>query len=395
MKKLLSIFAAIVIVLTMILSVHADSGLDLGDDSEKKVTATYESGVSETVYSVDIAWQGMSFTYIAGDAGLWDPETHTYGPSSADDWAPSDAKITVTNHSNSAILASFKYEYDPAYNSAYLLFDTTKLVVPSAETNARAEVGSVRVEPQGSLSEAATGGRIGKIIVTIAPAVDITTKTAADAAVALIDYFEVNKGGAADPFEVPVVSTSTPAVTDLASISDALCIKYSNTVKINLNLFGVTIIPDADKQTNKSAFCGDRYNTWLQSVVLYDARVIGESGFAYCLNLESVDAPKTIELRSNLFASMGGSKLTTVQFGSALTSVSPEAFANNSNLSNVTLYLSADQMAMKRVTTNNIATWIPTEESYWTSDEYQNKTFCGYTFKEIKIYERYERGGEE
>ena len=79
-------------------------------DYTADVNGTYQAGSSgAVVYSVDIAWTNMNFTYTgAGEA--WDPETHQYSGSSEGAWTASNDSITVTNHSNAAVKATASYQ---------------------------------------------------------------------------------------------------------------------------------------------------------------------------------------------------------------------------------------------------------------------------------------------
>jgi len=373
MKKIFSTLAAIAIVATMVLSVYAT-----GLGGSESVTATYEYGTADVVYSVDISWQGMSFTYLGADESVWDPVNHVYGPKAEGSWAQSNASITVTNHSNAAIYATFIYEKDSGFGTADMVFDTEGFVVPSAETNARAESDSIKVKPSGFLTETATGGtKIGTITVSIEPAVDICGKTVDEAAEAVINYIEGKNG--TTPIKLPLVTSATPTVEELSGLSDAIYAQYKTSTQVELYLDGVVTIPDAN--TECSAFYGQKMNHWISSIVLPDAITIGSWGFGYCYKLVSIDAPKVTTLKENIL--FEATAIENVRFGSALISVSAEAFENNESLGNVTLYLSADQKVMEKGASG---TWIPTAESYWNSDDYENNKFCGYTFKDVVVY---------
>lgn len=88
-----------------------------GSDSHD-VYVTYQEGESSaTIYSVDIVWESMEFTYTAASEGTWNPSTHTFIDVEGASWSFANNKITVTNHSNTAINATFSYA--PAAN-----FDT-------------------------------------------------------------------------------------------------------------------------------------------------------------------------------------------------------------------------------------------------------------------------------
>ena len=83
-----------------------------------EVTGIYQPGTTEPadVVSLDIAWDAMDFTYNAAGE-TWDPATHTNKPNPQTGWTwdgatavkPAPA-ITLTNHSNTGIRASFAFE---------------------------------------------------------------------------------------------------------------------------------------------------------------------------------------------------------------------------------------------------------------------------------------------
>ena len=79
------------------------------------VSGVYKNAMT-TIISVDITWDSMDFTYFA--AGSWNPTTHK--GSSEGTWRWSGAtgeqdspKITVTNHSNTAVQATFAFAPNP------------------------------------------------------------------------------------------------------------------------------------------------------------------------------------------------------------------------------------------------------------------------------------------
>lgn len=69
---------------------------------------TTDSLASSPVYSVDITWDDMTFTYHAGQT-VWDPTTHTYIQKTAAGWDKTTANITVTNHSNAEVGVDLAY----------------------------------------------------------------------------------------------------------------------------------------------------------------------------------------------------------------------------------------------------------------------------------------------
>ena len=115
MKKTLTTLA-ILLVLALCLSVPAfatDATIseNAGTDSVD-VNGVYVPGtVASKVVSVDLSWGSMSFTYNAASEGEWDEDTHDYVNKTEAEWVCDENanKITVTNHSNTAIEAQFSF----------------------------------------------------------------------------------------------------------------------------------------------------------------------------------------------------------------------------------------------------------------------------------------------
>lgn len=75
MKKLVSMLVAAALVCTMSTTAFAADQDGVGTGSySANVKGTYQAGGSgAVVYSVDIAWTDMSFTYTGAGGGTWDP----------------------------------------------------------------------------------------------------------------------------------------------------------------------------------------------------------------------------------------------------------------------------------------------------------------------------------
>lgn len=128
MKKMFVIFCALV--LTLAFPVLAVTTTPLPSPIEIPVTATYqEIGNTDTVYSVDIIWGSMNFTYQV-QKGSWDPETHSYSTSSSGTWADpisganslNSNQLKITNHSNAAVAYSIEYTPNDSYSDISALF---------------------------------------------------------------------------------------------------------------------------------------------------------------------------------------------------------------------------------------------------------------------------------
>ena len=80
MKKKTALVLTLAMVFSLApLSAYADTIGTAGGTASHDVTATYRAdssgGAGGKVYSVDITWGDMAFTYTA-EAGIWDPTTH-------------------------------------------------------------------------------------------------------------------------------------------------------------------------------------------------------------------------------------------------------------------------------------------------------------------------------
>lgn len=113
MKKICTLFLAIAMIVSMTLPVFAATTVGENNGTAGiNVAGAYEStGTAATKVSVDVSWTDMVFTYTEGKEGTWDPVTHTYVGAMPGSWSD-DAEITVTNHSNTNIAATFSFETD-------------------------------------------------------------------------------------------------------------------------------------------------------------------------------------------------------------------------------------------------------------------------------------------
>jgi len=179
MKKLISLILALALVMSMSAVVFAEDQTNVSvGDYTADVTGTYVAGTTGgTIFSVDIAWAGMSFTYHAEQQPVWNVETHTYSEAVAAYWE-GEGTITVTNHSNAKISATPTYTKNTGFESANMSFSTGKLNLASAADTNAAVVGTITVTPSGSLPANTEDATIGTITVTISEYEDITVSVA-------------------------------------------------------------------------------------------------------------------------------------------------------------------------------------------------------------------------
>lgn len=177
MKKKTALVLTLAMVFSLApLSAYADTIDRVGGTASHDVTATYVDGSSGgaggTVYSVDIAWGDMAFTYTAA-AGTWDPANHTYTGAEGGVWKVDKEggnTITVTNHSNTDVTAAFNYAPAEGFTGISGSFDNALLNLPTAVGTAveAAPKGTASLSLDGALDSAATTStKIGTITVTL------------------------------------------------------------------------------------------------------------------------------------------------------------------------------------------------------------------------------------
>ena len=191
MKKLISLILALALVMSMSAVVFAEDQTNVSvGDYTADVTGTYVEGTTGgTIFSVDIAWSNLSFTYHAEQQPVWDVNTHTYSQTKAAYWE-GEGTITVTNHSNAKISAAPTYNKGTGYESVNMTFSTTELKLASAADTNAAVVGTITVTPSGSLPANTEGATIGSITVTIAQDMNVSLEEAKELhtkATALLD----------------------------------------------------------------------------------------------------------------------------------------------------------------------------------------------------------------
>lgn len=174
MKKMI----AITLVLAMIMALGtvafaADSNVDSENGSQDiDVAAKYVDGVvSGTKYSVDVSWGSMEFTYTVSGTKTWNPKTHEYDIESGAAWAGAGNEITVTNHSNTGITASFSFAPLADYAAVTGAFSANSIPLPTAEGKTVSDpalTGKTTLTLGGALDSSVTSmTKVGSVTVTI------------------------------------------------------------------------------------------------------------------------------------------------------------------------------------------------------------------------------------
>lgn len=177
MKKKTALVLTLAMVFSLApLSAYADMITTGGGTASHDVTATYRAdssgGAGGKVYSVDIAWGDMAFTYTAA-AGTWDPANHTYTGAEGGVWTvdkDGGNTITVTNHSNTDVTAAFSYVAASGFEGISGSFDKESLALKTAVGTevANAPSGTAALTLNGALgSTTADNTKIGTITVTL------------------------------------------------------------------------------------------------------------------------------------------------------------------------------------------------------------------------------------
>ena len=93
-------------------ALDASNSGSVTDTDSRPVTGIYVPGsTAAEVISVDVSWGKMEFTYKDAVGGSWNAAEHDYVGDAPAFWscAPDANKITVTNHSNTAIEAQLAF----------------------------------------------------------------------------------------------------------------------------------------------------------------------------------------------------------------------------------------------------------------------------------------------
>ena len=154
---------------------------DIGGALQKDVFAEKEAlAEADTVYYVDVVWGDMEFEYNAGTVvKTWNPETHSYEEEivtaeTAWSCASGSNKVTLTNHSNTSILATVTAEISEDYSEITATVDGESLELSDASEGATftepgaVSTGSATIKLSGKLTnENANKTEIGTVRITI------------------------------------------------------------------------------------------------------------------------------------------------------------------------------------------------------------------------------------
>ncbi len=163
MKKLISLALAVVMIMCLSTAAFAVT-VNAPGNYTADVTGNYVANVDKSiVYSVDITWSDLEFTYH--ENVVWDPETLSYSETAGSYWE-GEGTITITNRSNTDIIALPKYSSANGYSGSKMYFSNNRLKVASAESGT-AKTATITVSPSGFLPEMDEAGKIGTVTLTI------------------------------------------------------------------------------------------------------------------------------------------------------------------------------------------------------------------------------------
>lgn len=174
MKKLIATALALTMTLSLSTTALAAGNVDgagVGSQDPIDVTAKYNDSTADPiVYSVDLKWDDMTFTYNESGTRTWDPDTHTYTDTTSAGWDKITAAVTATNHSNVQVTVKFDYTPQGATGvNASMSKDSFNLAagVVNKPNEAATDSSILTITGTPNNSVTAEGVTIGTITVTI------------------------------------------------------------------------------------------------------------------------------------------------------------------------------------------------------------------------------------
>lgn len=180
MKKLISILLVLTMVVLMVpvasIAAYAAGSTTPPAPSSQDITATYVAGETSTpIYAIEISWGSLAFTYTAAGQGTWNPDSLTYTGTSEAAWTCAEGanKVTVTNKSNVAVVATITDAVDSTNGlNVSFSWDKETLALDSAASADENKVtsGVATLTVSGSIEATEQAVTIGTVTVTITDA---------------------------------------------------------------------------------------------------------------------------------------------------------------------------------------------------------------------------------
>lgn len=170
MKKITALILALTLVMSMSITAFATT-VDTGDQDIDVKGKYLDNSTTPTIYSVDVTWGAMEFTYTESGTMTWNPADHTYTDSTSATWVANGNTVTVTNHSNAEVTASFAFNALTAYNTVTGSFDIASETLDAGVVDGYDAADKVvaTLTLAGTLAETVTDfTKVGTITVTIA-----------------------------------------------------------------------------------------------------------------------------------------------------------------------------------------------------------------------------------
>ena len=174
MKQIFTLALTFLLVFTLVtVTAFAETTINAENGTATKaVTASYHSGAGGgTVYSVDITWGSMAFTYSEGFGSTWNPATHQYSSGGAGGWSHNGNTVTVTNHSNREVTANLTYDSETGFTEISGSFGDKSTMNLATAVNTPVEnapTDTAALTLSGTLASTVTDPtKIGTITVTI------------------------------------------------------------------------------------------------------------------------------------------------------------------------------------------------------------------------------------
>ena len=171
MKKLVTLVLAVALVLAMATTAFAAT---VPTSEEQAVSATINHGEANTtnkVYSVNIAWTDVAFSYNAGGYD-WNTETLAYDIPVAGSWNDTTGTVTVSNRSNADVVATI--EFDTAEGVAATIkvdeVETDEMTLTAATSGETSNTFDIAVAVTAEVDLTADSFALGTITVSIAAA---------------------------------------------------------------------------------------------------------------------------------------------------------------------------------------------------------------------------------
>lgn len=136
MKKIAAVFTAVSLTILMSTTAFAgtiDTETSLPGNVTHDIYARYEKNTqTPDVYSIDVTWGSMQFTYTESGTMTWNSEKHEYENTGGASWNAKDNTVKVTNHSNQKVTANLSYQSKNGYQEVTGSFDKTVMVLETA-----------------------------------------------------------------------------------------------------------------------------------------------------------------------------------------------------------------------------------------------------------------------